>query len=221
MKSEVKAALITGTCTIIAAVIALVPVWNVAEKRGEQKSISENQQTVEDKYDEGYDAGYMDGYEIGKSEYSSEPIELETKNIEEKSTPKHALVDITPTSKIGNIKFDNISLIDCGGLQHSNVIWSNSTDDSEYITFDVSEFSVFSFIFSSPATEDELSYYCNVKIYLDGVELEELSANGVYGVKNPESFRLNISEGTSLKLVWINQYVEVYPRGVIYDAYLE
>ena len=215
----------TNKATIVAAVIGAIATAAAAFiglKAGQVQVNIDMDQQFSAEYSRGYVAGYADG-----KGSVSEGAAIQADN---KSTPppptvakqKSFLVNLTPTSKIGRIKMDNIPLIDCAGIQRQSVIWSNSTwDDKEYITYDVSNYSFFTMVLASPSTEEKMSSVSDVWIYLDGKEIEYKRATDSYGVKNPEEFRLNVSDGQSLKIVFANQYIEAYPRMVVYDPYLE
>lgn len=64
MRSEIKAALITGGCTILAAIIAIIPIWNTAKRSGEAAAHAENQLILQERYDTGYSDGYDDGIKV-------------------------------------------------------------------------------------------------------------------------------------------------------------
>ena len=231
-KSEVKAAIIAGICTLLVGVLGTLAVTNITNNNSQAVSVYVNGNEVKvspDEYQKMYDDLYQKYEQLAAVQANSGNVvdDMQTNSTTAPPTTiapakKQYLADMEPTAKIGNMKINVIPLIDAGGLQHSNAIWSNSEKDNEYITYDVSGYSYLYGVLASPATDEGLSYYCNVGIYLDGKEISDrYGANGVYGVKNPESFKLNIKDGNSLKIVWKNQYVEAYPRAVLYDAYVE
>lgn len=122
MKKEVKAALITGICTILASVIAIVPLWKAGEKSGAQKVEVDNQAIINSRYDEGYSVGYEAGYEKGRTDSINNNSESQGGDATNIGTENQAyLGENVRAYQVGGNDFEEYSISDSNSISISGV----------------------------------------------------------------------------------------------------
>lgn len=123
MKKEIKAALITGACTILASVIAIIPLWEAGEKSGLQKAEIDNQAMISSKYDEGYSIGYESGYKKAcadsNNNYNSPLQGEDTTNM--KTDNQAYLGTDVKAYQVGGNDFEEYSINDSNSISISGV----------------------------------------------------------------------------------------------------
>lgn len=121
MKKEVKAALITGVCTILASVIAIVPLWKAGEESGAQKAETDNQVIINSRYDEGYSVGYEAGYKKGCTD-SNDNSELQRVDPVNRETDNQVYLGTNVKAyQVGGNNFEEYSISDSNSISISGV----------------------------------------------------------------------------------------------------